>query len=100
MKVTFKRSGGFAPMPLSGSIDTDTSSTEDAVKLQQLVESSGIMQAESASIPGACDIRYYTVEIESQSETKKVKFDELSVPPAVRPLIEFLQERASGLFAD
>ncbi len=100
MKVTFKRFGGFAPIPLSGTIDTNTCSPHDASKLQQLVESSGIMKAENASVPGARDVRYFIVDIENESVTKHVKFDEISVPPVMRPLIDFLQERASSLFEE
>lgn len=100
MKVTFKRSGGFAPMPVSCVMDTKTCDPTEAATLQQLVIDSTIMMTESASVRGARDVRYYSFDIEYEGMTKHVSFDELSVPKEIRPLIEFMQSRATSIFGD
>lgn len=100
MKVSFRRSGGFAPMPLSCTIDTDTCSAEDAIQLRSLVASSGVMQASSATVPGARDVRLYVIDIEDDDLSHEVKFDDISIPAAVRPLIDFLQARSKNVFGD
>jgi hypothetical protein len=100
MKVDFRRTGGFAPMPISCTLDTDTCSPQDARELERLIAAGKVMEAKSASIPGARDVRYYTIDIEGSEGTAHLKFDELSVPQNVRPLIEFLQLRAKPLFGD
>lgn len=100
MKITFRRSGGFAPMPMQCVIDTASCSQEDAKQLEALMDSSDIMQAESASIPGARDVRYYLIEIERDGQMKSLKYDELSVPAKAKPLVQFLQSRAQNLFGD
>jgi hypothetical protein len=99
MKITFRRSGGFAPMPIICEIDT-TGGGADAAECQRLIETSGIMSATSAQVAGARDVHYYHIEIVDGTTVKRVNFDQISVPPAIKPLIDFLIKRSKSFFDD
>jgi hypothetical protein len=94
MQVVFNRTGGFAPIPRSCQLDTDTLPAPEALKLKQLVEDSGILSSRGATVKNARDMHYYTVEITAEGQTHKVMFDHVSVPPPVQPLIDFLLEHS------
>ena len=87
-------------MPISCDLDSATMNPDDAKHLQELIAGSGIMHASSASVAAARDVRYYLLDIESDGESKSIKFDELSVPTQVRPLIDYLVSRSSNMLED
>lgn len=100
MKVSYKRTGGFAPIPVSCSLDTDTCSTEEAQELKRLVAVSGIMMASSMKSPIARDVRLHTLNIDDNGTIKEVSWDDVSIPAEARPLVQFMQERARTIFGD
>lgn len=100
MKVSYRRTGGFAPIPVSCVIDTDTCSPEDAAELRRLVIAGEIMQANSRTTPAARDVRLHTLNINDGDTVKEVKWDDINIPPEARPLIQFMQARAKTMFGD
>ncbi len=100
MKITFRRSGGFAPRLLGLDIDTDSAEAAESEKLRRLVEESGILGMSGAQQKGARDVNLYHFEIESDQGIHKVTFDQLSIPDTVKPLVKFFNERARDLMPE
>lgn len=101
MKLSFRKSGGFAPIFQGCKFDTESSPTDvEAVQVEALVKASGIMSEKSRKVPAARDVFLYTFDIELDGLNNKVTFDQLSVPPSVQPLLEFLLSRAKNMLPD
>jgi hypothetical protein len=97
MKINFSRTGGFMPIPLNAQLDTETMNPAEAGQLQRLIEDSGIMSMQGAEVKGARDMHYYTIKIEDDGQTHRVRFDQISIPSSVKPLIDFLMSRAKTI---
>jgi hypothetical protein len=102
MKVSYTRTGGFAPIPVSCTLDTETSTPDEARELERLIAVSGIMQAQSLTNPAARDVRLHSIKItdDKTQSSKEVEWDDITIPPEARPLIQFLQARAKTMFND
>jgi hypothetical protein len=100
MKITYRRTGGFAPIPVSCSLDTETMPADEAQELVRLVHASGFMKLESRRNSAARDVRLHTIKVEHDAAGKDVSFDDVSIPAEVRPLIQFLQARAKNMLDD
>jgi len=98
MKITYRRTGGFAPIPVSCALDTETMPADEAQELKRLVAASSIVQLESRRNSAARDVRLHTIKVEDDG--KEVSFDDVSIPGEVRPLIQFLQARAKNMLDD
>ena len=95
MKLSFRKSGGFAPIYQGCDFDTEKNPQEpDSVHLLALILESGIMTEKSKQVPAARDVFLYSFEIELNAQKNRVTFDQLSVPAKVKPLLDFLLERA------
>ena len=99
MKIAFKQSGGFAPIPLSCTIDTTTH--PEGARIEQMVADSGFWQLnEGEKASGAFDVHVYHLQIEGKDGWKKVKLDQVRMPDSMRPLVQYLQENAKSLLPD
>ena len=97
MKLNFRKSGGFAPIFVGCQFDTEK---EPAPELDALVRSSGIMSEKSKRVEAARDVFYYTFEIELDGQKQKVTFDQLSVPTAVKPLLDYCLSQSKNMLPD
>ena len=96
MRVHFKRSGGFAGMPLSVTVDVDALPAADSRHLRELIDATNFFSLPArltAPVPGG-DRFQYSVAIETPEGQHTVEIHEAAVPPAVRPLLEWLQSAA------
>ncbi len=100
MKVSFRRSGGFAGMFMGCEIDTSAQKDSDSSELESLVKSSGIMTQSSQRVPQARDVFQYSFDIEADGSKHSVTLDQLSVPEPVKPLVEFLMKRSKNMLPD
>lgn len=100
MKVNYQRTGGFAPIPVACTIDTDTCAAEEAQELMRLVTVSNVMTADSRTNPAARDVRLHKLNIDDNGNTKQVSWDDISIPEEARALVQFLQTRAKSIFGD
>lgn len=101
MKLSFRRSGGFAPIFQGCRFDSDTNPEDpDLLQIKALVVSSGIMSEGSKQHPSARDVYLYTFDIDLDGKHHKVTFDQLSVPPKVTPLLEFLLARSKNMLPE
>jgi hypothetical protein len=95
MKLSFRKSGGFAPIFQGFEFDSEADLADaDRAKIMALIEESGIMSETSKRVQAARDVFLYSFEIESEGQKKRVIFDQLSVPAKVKPLLDFLLGRS------
>jgi hypothetical protein len=100
MKISFRQSGGFAPIFKGVRFDTEATPGPEATELENLVKGSGILGLSDAKVKGARDVYFYTFDIETSDGKHSVTLDQLSIPPAVQPLVDFLKSRSSNMLPD
>jgi len=88
MKITIRRSGGFAG-PLSArsqSLETTDLPRARARRIEAFLESvtEAVETGRAQKGPGGADRLRYEVEIESGEESRRLSFDESAVPPELR----------------
>ena len=96
MKITFKRTGGFAGMRLSHDIDTQSLPANEGQQLESLVESSGFFNLPSSlpSQEGRTDRFQYQISVETTTKSHSVDVGEAAVPASLLPLIDELARRS------
>ncbi|MBW4539964.1 MAG: hypothetical protein KME43_12590 [Myxacorys chilensis ATA2-1-KO14] len=97
MRVTFERSGGFAGLIVTTSVDTATLPATETEHLQQLVQSANFFGL-PAEIPAAAqpDRFQYEITVEDGNQHHTVRVGEASVPESLRPLLNWCMEKARG----
>ncbi len=100
MHVIFRKSGGFVPIAIGAELDTERMPPVESAELVVLINSSGIMTMKDSVVQGARDVHYYTIDITQKDSRHKVKFDQISMPPLVKPLVEFLEKRSASMLPD
>ncbi len=96
MKIEFQRSGGFAGMSLSCSVDTESLPQNEAYELQQMVKTANFfnLPAKIAASPSGADQFNYTVTVEDEGQTYTVETGDMSAPPNLQPLLQKLDRKA------
>jgi hypothetical protein len=97
MRVIFTQIGGFAPAFKGCELDTATLSAAEAVRLQALIEDSGIFNSEGRKTSGARDVHLYALTVERSQGSHEVTFDDLSIPASAKPLLAFLLDHSHEL---
>jgi hypothetical protein len=94
--IWLERSGGFIGIPTQVEVDSRSLSTEEAETLWQLIEDSGFFEAnKNDSIPeGLPDQFQYKITIERGGNNLKVALSQASIPDNLRPLINYLTQKA------
>lgn len=94
--IWFERSGGFAGITTSIEIDSKSLSSEEAEKLEQLIDDSGFFKEHKSDSPSGNmpDQFQYKISIECEGEKQTVEFGESTVPESFRPLINYLTQKA------
>lgn len=100
MHVVFRKSGGFAPIAIGSELDTNQMPAAESAELLALIKASEIMTMKGSTVKGACDVHYYTIDITDGESRHHVKFDQLSIPAQVKPLVQFLEKRSKSMLPD
>jgi len=98
MRVTFERSGGFTGIPRSASVDVATLSSDDARKLERLVEDARFttLPERIGSASRGADRFTYRVTVEPKGAAPHtVEVAEDAVPASLRPLLDWLGAKAT-----
>ncbi len=102
MRIRFERTGGFAGMRLTATIDTEALPLERADELRRLVDAASFFDLPTtirSSAPGADQFQYQlTIEVEGRRHT--VEVSEAAAPEALQPLLRQLTILARSLRAD
>jgi hypothetical protein len=98
MRIEFKRSGGYAGMPLSATIDVDALSPKESQHLRLLIDDAdffALPAVMTASVPGG-DRFEYTLTVETPERRHTVEIHEAAAPAALRPLLQWLTSAAQA----
>ncbi|WP_017314273.1 protealysin inhibitor emfourin [Mastigocladopsis repens] len=95
MRISFERTGGFAGISRTKTVDTANISANEADLLPQLVEAANFFNlpeniTASTSQP---DRFQYRLTVEDEGRKHTVTVSETALPGTLRPLIEWLQKR-------
>jgi hypothetical protein len=96
MHIQFERTGGFAGMRLTATIDSDTISPDDAGTLRDLIHAASFfdLPIKSQKAPSGADRFQYKLMVEIDNRRHAIEIDESAVPPSLRPLLNWLTEKA------
>jgi hypothetical protein len=92
MHIDFTRSGGFAGMRLSCSVDTDQLSTDQATELDKLVDNAAFFELPDKLVPEQPrpDRFEYRVNVEQGDKQHSVTVSDAAAPESLRPLLNYL----------
>ncbi len=92
MQIDFVRSGGFAGIQLSTSVDTTQLPSDQAEILNKLLYESGFFQLPARIMPDKPmpDRFQYELTVTSADQTHTVIANDPAVPAALRPLLNYL----------
>lgn len=94
MNISFERSGGFAGMILSTSVDTTTLAPTEAHNVEQLVEAADFFNLPATLVSPQPDRFQYQITIAQPTKQHTVTVGEASMPGTLRPLIDWLTTAA------
>jgi hypothetical protein len=96
MRIQFSRSGGFAGMTESASVDTDTLPPDERERVCSMVEGAAFFDLPaqiSGATPGA-DRFNYEITVDSDGRSHTVVTDDASAPDSLIPLLDWLRRAA------
>ncbi|MGA7932970.1 MAG: protealysin inhibitor emfourin [Kovacikia sp.] len=95
MRISFERSGGFAGISLTTTVDTATLTPAEGSQLRQVVEVADffLLPAEIPS-PAQPDRFQYRLTVEEGNRHHTVTMGESAVPGTLRPLLDWLLNAA------
>ncbi len=95
MMIYFERTGGFAGIRTSASVDTDTLPPNESAQLHDMCDNMNFFNLPSKSAPksGAADLFHYKITIESKDGTHTVETTDMSMTPELEIFINFLSEK-------
>ena len=100
MKIYFERSGGFAGILTSVSVDTSSLPSEQAGQIQKIVENANFFNL--SPIPpqskrGPADYFTYKITVESDDgRTHTLECTDIAMQPSIKPLIDFLGKQVKN----
>jgi hypothetical protein len=96
MRIRFEQSGGWGnPLGKIADVDTDRLDPADAAVVERLVEQAARQGSFDNRSEAARDATSYTISIEGGGQTCEIRADDVTLPDNARPLVEFLQSRAT-----
>ena len=96
MKIYFERSGGFAGMRMTASLDTASLDLDKANKLEDIVRNSSFFTLAPKTVRPQMGADYfrYKITIETQDKKHTVEVTDMMIPPSLKPLIDILVDSA------
>ncbi len=92
MQIEFKRTGGFAGMRLSASVDTQQLRQDQGARLEKMVADVGFFGLPENIKPASPtpDRFEYSISVSSAGQAHTVVVSEASVSEELRPLLDYL----------
>ncbi|MBZ5551090.1 MAG: hypothetical protein LAO21_00105 [Acidobacteriia bacterium] len=96
MRIRLQRSGGFAGIKLSSSVDTEELGADQAGRITKMVEGAAFFELPDTlkSARPMPDRFVYRIQVEEGGRVKEVEVDEASLPDQLKPLVQHLVEAA------
>lgn len=94
MRISFERTGGFAGISRTTTVDTATLPPEEANQLRQLVEAADFFHLPATITPPTPqpDRFQYQLTVEENGQQHTVRVSEQAAPDALRRLLEWLMD--------
>jgi hypothetical protein len=92
MHIEFVRSGGFAGMRLTASVDTEQLPAERASTLDKLISDAGFFELPEQILPPAPvpDRFEYKLTVTAPQKTHSIVVSDAAAPASLRPLLNYL----------
>ncbi|MCY7276739.1 MAG: hypothetical protein LH702_24150 [Phormidesmis sp. CAN_BIN44] len=96
MKVTFERSGGFAGMLMTATVDTEILPISEAEHLCQLIQATDFFHLPSKIVSASSQPDRFQYKITAEDKTchHTVLVSEAIIPDGLKPLLDWLTEIA------
>ncbi len=96
MRISFQRTGGFAGITKTTTVDTATLAPNEAETLPRLVEAADLFRlpAQIPALNPQSDRFQYKLTVEDQGKQHTVTVSEAALPGTLKPLIEWLNQLA------
>jgi len=96
VKIYFERTGGFAGIRTSASLDTDRLPPNESEQLNNMCNNMNFfnLHSKSESKSGAADLFRYKITIESKDGKHTVETTDISMTPELENLVNFLSDKA------
>jgi len=98
MRIQYSKTGGVLTGGIAYKVFLDTSvmPQDEASEVVRLVASSGLYGASSGTSPSAADADVFSIRIAANDGSDQSwTFDTFTLPPTARPLVQFLNKRAT-----
>ena len=96
MKIRFRQTGGFGGLVLGCDLETSALPPAEAQELARLVKQADLEKIHTRRNEKGRDLQIYEIAVENEI-TAKASFDDMSVPANIRPLLDFLRQRARAV---
>jgi hypothetical protein len=97
MKIYFERSGGFAGISTATTVDYNSLSFDERDVIKNMVDSANFFDLpQETPLPkrGADYFKYkITVEMDDNKKSHTIKTNDITMPPSLRPLVNYLQNK-------
>lgn len=92
MKIAFERTGGFAGLRVSKTIDSQALPQQEQEGLKKMVDDAGFFDLPPAqpTATGGADRFQYKISIDADGRQKTLNVGEAAMPDRLRPLVEYL----------
>jgi hypothetical protein len=95
MKISFERTGGFAGMRMSITVNLDSLPDPDAASLRKLVTDADFFNLTEIHAEQAIQDGFqYAITVEGDSQQRTIQMTDAAIPDKLRPLLENLSLRA------
>jgi hypothetical protein len=93
MRIDFERSGGFAGMRLSATVDSHSLDEAEISRLEQEIEEASFFElpAQIKTPAGGADRFQYRITVAINDQETTVEVDEAALPDSLRPLVKHLE---------
>ena len=99
MKIRFRQTGGFGGLVLGCDLETSALPPAEAQELTRLVKQADLEKIHTRRNEKGRDLQIYEIAVENEI-TAKASFDDMSMPAHIRPLLDFLRQRARAVPLD
>ena len=99
LRVDLSVDGGFGPVSLAPkrfALDTERLTPGDADRLRRLIAEARLGERHSSELSRMPDVIVYRLAVSGVPGAGPVTFDDVTMPPEVRPLVEFVRDRSSA----
>jgi hypothetical protein len=97
MKIHFERSGGFAGISTDITVDYNSLSFDERGAIKNMVDNANFFDLpQETPLPkrGADYFKYkITVEMDENNKSHTIKTNDITMPPSLRPLVNYLQNK-------